>query len=169
MKNFIIAITRTCGSGATTISTMLSRDLNINMYDRNLLRLAADDQGINEAAFANADETMKNSILYKVTRKVYSGQPIPMEHPEDIPSNDQLFSFQAKVLKELAENESYICIGRAADFVLKEYPNMVSIFIYAPEAAGPAGRPDPDCRRSAFPRTGAFSLPCACSCGARCG
>lgn len=58
---------------------------------------------------------MKNSILYKVTRKVYSGQPIPMEHPEDIPSNDQLFSFQAKVLKELAENESYICIGRAAD------------------------------------------------------
>lgn len=133
MKNFIIAITRTCGSGATTISTMLSRDLNINMYDRNLLRLAADDQGINEAAFANADETMKNSILYKVTRKVYSGQPIPMEHPEDIPSNDQLFSFQAKVLKELAENESYICIGRAADFVLKDYSNMVSIFIYAPE------------------------------------
>lgn len=133
MEKFIIAITRTCGSGATTIGTMLSKDLNINIYDRNLLRLAADDQGINEAVFANADETMKNSILYKVTRKVYSGESIPMEHPENIPSNDQLFSFQAKVLKELAENESYICIGRAADFVLKDYKNLLRIFIYAPE------------------------------------
>lgn len=48
------------------------------------------------------------------------------------------------------------------------YGYAVFFFIYAPGAAGPAGRPDPDCRRSAFPRTGAFSLPCACSYGAHC-
>lgn len=52
MKKFVIAITRTCGSGATTISKMLADELGIDMYDRQLLRLASDDSGINEALFA---------------------------------------------------------------------------------------------------------------------
>ena len=56
MDKFVIAITRTCGSGGTTIGKMLSNDFKINMYDRELLRLASDDSGINEALFANADE-----------------------------------------------------------------------------------------------------------------
>ena len=49
------------------------------------------------------------------------------------------------------------------------YGYAVFFFIYAPGAAGPAGRPDPDCRRSASPRTGAFSLPGAFSSAGRCG
>ena len=48
MKNFVIAITRTCGSGGTTIGKMISNDYGINMYDRELLRLASEDTGINE-------------------------------------------------------------------------------------------------------------------------
>ena len=63
MDKFVIAITRTCGSGGTTIGKMLSKDLGINMYDRELLRLASDDSGINEALFANADEGVKNSLI----------------------------------------------------------------------------------------------------------
>ena len=51
-KNFVIAITRTCGSGATSISKQLADDLCIDLYDRKLLQLASDDSGINEALFA---------------------------------------------------------------------------------------------------------------------
>ncbi len=131
MEKFVIAITRTCGSGATTISKMLADQLGIDMYDRQLLRLASDDSGINEALFTQADEHIKNSMLYRISKKVYSGELIPPES-DDFTSNDNLFNYQAKVLKELAERESYICIGRAADYILRDKPNVLKIFIYAP-------------------------------------
>lgn len=131
MQNFVIAVTRTCGSGATSISKMLAEDLEISLYDKNLLQLAADDSGINEAMFANVDEHIKNSILYRVSKKVYTGELIPPES-SDFKSNENLFNYQAKVLKELVKKESYICIGRAGDYVLKDYPNLLRIFIYAP-------------------------------------
>ena len=131
-KNFVIAITRTCGSGATSISKILGQRLGIDVYDRNLLSLASEDSGINEELFAKADEHMKQSLLYRVSKKVYNGELIPPDS-DDFTSNDNLFNYQAKVLKELAENQSYICIGRAADFILKDHPKLVSIFIYAPK------------------------------------
>ena len=117
-NNYVIAITRTCGSGATSISKILGERLGINVYDRNLLRLASDDSGINEELFARADEHMKQSLLYRISRKVYNGEIIPPDS-NDFTSNDNLFNYQAKVLKELAANESFICIGRAADYILK--------------------------------------------------
>lgn len=131
MARFIIAITRTCGSGGTTIGKILSNDLEINMYDRELLRLASEDSGISEALFVNADETVKNSLLYKVSKKVYDGELIPPES-NDFTSNDNLFNYQAKILRELSEKESYVVIGRCADYILKDYPNVFKIFIHAP-------------------------------------
>ena len=128
---YVIAITRTCGSGAMAVSKLLAEDLGLDIYDKNLLRLAADDSGINEAVFAQADEDMKKSLLFKVSQKIYNGELIPPES-NDYTSNQNLFNFQAKVLKELTERESFICIGRAADYVLKDYPRLLRIFLYAP-------------------------------------
>ncbi len=132
MERFVIAMTRKCGSGATTISKMLAQHYGIDLYDRKLLQLASEDSGINEALFANADERVKSSLLYRACKKVYSGELIPPES-NDFTSNDNLFNYQAKVLKELAERESYIVIGRGADFILKDYKNLISIFLYADE------------------------------------
>ncbi|MFT8349908.1 AAA family ATPase [Clostridium saccharoperbutylacetonicum] len=132
MDKFVIAITRTCGSGGTTIGKMLSKDLGINIYDRELLRLASDDSGINEALFANADEDVKNSLLYKVSKHVYNGELIPPEN-NDFTSNDNLFNYQAKILRELSERESYVVIGRCADYILKDKPNVFKIFIHSSE------------------------------------
>ena len=130
-KNFVVALTRTCGSGATYIGEFLARDYGIDMYDKKILRMASDDSGISEALFAKADETMKKSLLYRVTKKIYNGEVIPPESP-DFTKNDNLFAFQAKILKELAEQESYVCIGRGADYILADYPRAVSVFVYAP-------------------------------------
>ncbi len=128
---FVLALTRTCGSGATIIGRMLAEEYGIGFYDKKILRMASDDSGISEELFAKADETMKKSLLYSVTKKVYNGEIIPPESP-DYTKNDNLFAFQAKVLKELAERESFVCIGRAADYVLRDFPHVVSIFVYAP-------------------------------------
>lgn len=130
MERFVIAITRTCGSGATSISKILAEDYAIDLYDRKLLRLASEDSGISEALFADADEHVKNSILFRVSKRVYNGELIPPESG-NFTSDINLFNYQAKVLKELAARESYVCIGRACDYILRDYDHVLKIFIYA--------------------------------------
>ncbi len=128
---FVIAITRTCGSGGGSIGKALAEAYGIDLYDRKLLRLAAEDSGINEAVFAHADEVTKKTLLYRVSRKVYDGELIPPESGNFL-SDKNLFTYQAKILRELSERESYICIGRAADFVLADKPNVLRIYVDAP-------------------------------------
>lgn len=54
MENFVIAITRTSGSGATSIGRILAKNLGVELYDRNLLRLASDDSGISQELFGQS-------------------------------------------------------------------------------------------------------------------
>ena len=108
----------------------LQKSLGVELYDRNLLRLASDDSGISQELFARADEDQKQSLLFRVSQKVYKGGVIPPER-EDFTSNNNLFNYQAKVLQELADVSSYVVIGRAADYVLRDKPNLVRVFIYA--------------------------------------
>lgn len=130
-KNYVITIARGYGSGGRTIGKMLSEELGIPYYDRELLRLASDDSGINEQLFAQADEKIKKSLLWKIARNVYKGEIIPPDS-DDFVSNDNLFNYQAKIIRELANSQSCIIIGRCADFVLKDYPNVVRVFVHAP-------------------------------------
>ncbi|HCA69189.1 MAG TPA: cytidylate kinase-like family protein, partial [Lachnospiraceae bacterium] len=130
-KKYVITIARGYGSGGRTIGKMLSADLQIPYYDRDLLRLASDDSGINEQLFAKADEKLKKSLLFKVAKNIYKGELIPPDS-DDFVSNDNLFNYQAKIIKELANTESCIIIGRCADFVLKDYDNVVKVFVHAP-------------------------------------
>ena len=130
MDKFVIAITRTCGSGATSIGKILAKNLGVELYDRNILRLASDDSGISEELFARADEDQKQSLLFRASQKVYTGGLIPPEK-EDFTSNNNLFNYQAKVLRELADESNYVVIGRAADYVLRDKPGLVRVYIYA--------------------------------------
>ena len=131
---FAIAITRTCGSGGGSyVGRKLAADYGIDFYDRKLLRLASEDSGINETIFAQADEDTRKRLLYKVSRAVYDGVDIPPESGNFL-TDRALFAHQAKVLRKLLEQESYICVGRAADFVLQDQPRVVSVFLDAPYA-----------------------------------
>lgn len=131
MGNYIITVARGYGSGGKTIGKMLAKELGINCYDRELLRLASDDSGINEELFAKADEKLKSSLLYKVAKNIYRGEIISPDS-DDFISNDNLFNYQAKVLKELAGKESFVVIGRCADYILKDYENVIRVFVHAP-------------------------------------
>lgn len=132
MDNFVITISRSAGSGGTTIGKLLAKHYGINFYDKEILRLASDDSGINEALFARVDERVKTTTLFKVSRRVYNGELIPPASG-DFTSDRNLFNYQAKVLRELAAQESYVVIGRAADFVLRDLPNVFKIYVYADE------------------------------------
>lgn len=86
--NIVITIARQYGSGGRTIGQMLAEKLNIHYYDKELLKLASEDSGINEALFANADEKIKNTKLFKVAHSIYSGELIPPES-DDFVSTDR--------------------------------------------------------------------------------
>lgn len=132
MENIVITIARQYGSGGKTVGEMLAKKLNIHYYDKDLMRLASDDSGINEALFVNADEKVKSTRLFHIAKSAYSGELIPPES-DDFTSTDNLFNYQAKIIRRLAEEESCVIIGRCADYVLKEYDNVLSVFIHAPK------------------------------------
>ena len=129
MKHLVITIARHFGSGGRTVGMMLAKELGINCYDREILRMASDASGINETLFEKADERLKSN-LFKISSKVYKGQLITPDKG-DFASNDNLFNYQAKIIKELAETESCIIVGRCADFVLKDNPEITRIYVYA--------------------------------------
>jgi cytidylate kinase len=131
MSKYVITIARGYGSGGRTIGKMLAEKLDIPFYDRDLLRLASDDSGINQDLFAKADEKIKKSLLFNIANKAYKGELIPPDS-DDFVSNDNLFNYQAKIIKELATTESCIIIGRCADFILKDYENVIKVFVHAP-------------------------------------
>lgn len=129
MNNLVITISREFGSGGHKIGTMLSEKLGIPYYDKDLIKLASEQSGINENLFGLADEKSKNSIFRKP--KVYSGDITSPDSP-NFTSEENLFNYQAKVIKELAEQKSpCIIIGRCADFVLKDRERTLRLFIWA--------------------------------------
>ncbi len=127
---YVITIARGFASGGRDIGKLLAKELGINYYDRELLRLASDKSGINEAIFDRSDEKIKGSLLYKIAKKEYKGELIPPDS-EDFISNDNLFNFQSKVIKGLADQESCVIVGRCADDILKDRNNVVKLFVHA--------------------------------------
>lgn len=132
MENTVITIARSYGSGGRTLGQLLAKELGINYYDRELLRMASDESGINEALFGKADERLKSMPLFKIAKREYQGEVLPPDSDEFV-SNDNLFNYQAKVIRELAETESCVIIGRCADYILKDHKNVIRLFFYAPQ------------------------------------
>lgn len=134
MDKYVITIARQYGSGGRTIGEMLADKLGIHFYDKELMKLASEDSGINERLFNTADEKVKQSVFSKMfkTEKAYTGEVISPESGGFI-SDDNLFNYQAKVVKELAERENCVIVGRCADYVLKDYDHVLSVFIHGPK------------------------------------
>ena len=130
MNNYIITIARSCGSGGSYVGEALEKKLNIKLYGQDILQLASEDSGISIDLFARSDEELNNNPLFRFTKYIYTGDLIPPSS-SDFTSQENLFNYQAKVLNDLAEKESYIVVGRCADFVLKDKQNVSKVFICA--------------------------------------
>ncbi len=130
MDKFVVTIARGFGSGGRTIGKMLSEKLGVKFYDKELLRIASDESGINEALFGQSDEKTKNGLFGKPG--VYKGGVIAPGKSGFI-SEENLFNYQAMVIKKLASEESCVIVGRCADYVLRGEPHVVRVFIYADE------------------------------------
>lgn len=134
MKNYVVTIARGLGSGGSHIARKLSVDLGIPYYDEEILQKAADLSGINEAYFFEANEKInKGKIVINTSKGVYDGKIYDAGDKRFL-SNENLFNYQAKVIRTFAlqGGESCIVIGKAANYILRSYPNVIKINIQAP-------------------------------------
>ena len=134
MNNFVITIARGFGSGGKEIATKLGERLGIPCYERQILTLASDKSGIDESLFVDSDEKLRSNKVAKLLHKIpFSNVLEP--HEKAFVSDTNLFNIQAEIIRELARTESCIIVGKCADFVLKDFDNVISIYIEAPRAA----------------------------------
>lgn len=136
MDNYVITIARGFGSGGKAIGLLLSDMLGVPCYDKEILQIAADTSGINESYFFDSDEKVTNGfrLLFKKingTGGHYKDYPFKPENRK-FTSNENLFNFQADVLRHLGKTESCIIIGRASNYILKDYANALHVNIQAP-------------------------------------
>ena len=129
MKRYVVSIGRQLGSGGKEIAARLAKELDINVYDKSLLQVAAHESGIDATMFEEADERNSGSFftnLFSIHGSI--SEFIPggscLEH-------DNLFEIQSEAIREIAERENCIIVGRCAEYVLRDHDAMLSIFITA--------------------------------------
>ena len=133
MDTFVITIARELGSGGSRIGRMLSQRLGYSFYDREILQMAADESGIDAGVFTRSDEQMTRFNLFRAVRMANDGKFVPSPpDQEDRVSDENLFRYQARVIRQIAQDENCVIVGRCADYILRGHRNMISVFIHAP-------------------------------------
>ena len=121
MEKRIITISREFGSGGRTIGKLVAEHLGIQCYDAELIQKLAAESGFDESYVKEAGEYTPGGFLASAFTNRSFG-----------PTNeDLLWKLQYRIIRELAEKEPCVIVGRCADYILKDYENVVNIFIRA--------------------------------------
>jgi hypothetical protein len=127
-QSIIINIGRQLGSGGHDIGRMLALDFNAKYYDHELLDLAAKESGFSEKFFQQNDEKKGFfKALFNVQTSHFSGGSMYKTNF----SQESLFQFQSEAIRKAAKEGSCVFVGRCADYVLRDFPNTVNVFITA--------------------------------------
>lgn len=129
--NYIITIGRQLGSGGREIGEKLASRLAIRFFDKELIDLAAEQSGLCKDFFEKADEKTSQGVIGGLF-----GMRFPFASDGIAPSlnclsNDALFKIQSDVIRALAENESCLFVGRCSDYILRDHPRKIDVFITA--------------------------------------
>ena len=128
MKHIIINVGRQVGAGGQEIGRLLAKDFDAKFYDRELLNLAAKESGFSEKFFKQNDEK-KGFLrgLLNVQMPHLSGGNLYGSNF----SQESLFQFQSDAIRKAAAESSCVFLGRCADYVLRDFDNVVNIFVTA--------------------------------------
>lgn len=127
-ERFVIVIGRQFGSGGRTIGKIIADRLGIDYYDTELLKKAAESEGIDPMIFKQHEEK-KPSVLKMVLQGAYgiadNFHTLPL-------SSERIYKIQSKVIQDLSDKGSCVIVGRNADFILRNHPNLLSVFLHSP-------------------------------------
>jgi cytidylate kinase len=128
-ENFIITIGRQLGSGGRQIGEQLANLLGIAFYDKELIQIASKESGLGKEFFEQVDEKKSHSLF---TGLLGAPGTLPGDYYSyNYLNNETLFKIQSDVIRELAGQRSAVFVGRCADYVLKDHPHCISVFISA--------------------------------------
>lgn len=120
MKKFSVVIARQFGSLGRPIAKEMSEILGVEYYDRDIVTMVAKEHNI----------TIKEVSTLEEKATQYSFMKFPLGNGTTA-AQDKIFNTEAKIIREIAEKESCIIVGRCADYILADNPNNINIFIYA--------------------------------------
>ena len=126
MEKTLITIGRQHGSGGTEVAEILAEKLNVWYYNREILYMAADKIG-----FDSFDEESMKELNYRKSSKYMEGLSVMMGTPGHIPVYNKMYKEQGKIIQKLAGYGSGVFLGRCADYILKDFENVYSVFLYA--------------------------------------
>lgn len=127
-NNIVVTIAREYGSGGHILGEMIARKLGIKFYDREFISMAARESGMDERYIMKNEQSIPSFWL----KCLFNGNG---SVERSLSSDDVLFVAESKIIQELAERESCVIIGRCADFVLNDYPNVIKVFCYSDMAS----------------------------------
>ena len=135
-KQYVIVIGRKFGSGGREIGERLAEKLGIPLYDKTILGKVAQEQKIDDVRLRKMDEYLNahrfTNIGLQIKKTTFNPGNLFETHHEGIIDREKVFEWQSDVIRKLAEAGPCIIIGRCADEVLKDQPNLISLFITAP-------------------------------------
>ncbi|MBN1108488.1 MAG: cytidylate kinase-like family protein [Bacteroidales bacterium] len=126
---YVITIGRQLGSGGREIGQKLAGLLAIPFYDKELIRIASRESGLGEEYFEKADEKKRFTFFANIlgpkgslTDDLYTGWYL---------NDETLFRIQSDIIRSLADKASALFVGRCADYILKDHPLCLNVFVYA--------------------------------------
>lgn len=122
----VITISREYGSGGHKLGEMLAKELGIAFYDRELITLVASESNFSEEFISKNEQRMPSSLLYQMIMQDYEA---PLD--KSLSADDALFVAQSRVIRRISSEEPCVIVGRCADYILKDRPNTVNVFLYA--------------------------------------
>ena len=136
-KQFVIVIGRQFGSGGHEIGVKLSEKLGVPLYDKEILAHIAEEQGITAERLHKMDENLRGNHLLNIgiqaqNFRLHSNAMLFETDTSSMIGRDQAFRWQEEKIRELAQRSSCVIIGRCADYILRDHPNMISVFVTAP-------------------------------------
>ena len=131
MKKYAITIARGFGSGGRTLSFKLADELGIHSYENRILTLAAHYSGYEEKDFVEVNEKLRGGYIGSKL-KALQKHLAPIPQLEHFSSDDKLFEIQSDIIRKIVDEESCIIVGKCADHILKDYDNVLSVYIEAP-------------------------------------
>ncbi len=140
MDKFVVTISREYCSGGQKIGTRLAEELGVNCYNSDMLRLVSRNENMMDDRVAS-DERIKDTLLYDVAKQFYT-EKLPTPDIDDVLTtkiNDvdmidikNIYDYQSEIIVELARRESCVIVGRCANYILKDNPNTINVFVHAP-------------------------------------
>ncbi|MCR5762840.1 MAG: cytidylate kinase-like family protein [Treponema sp.] len=140
----IITISREYGSGGHSIGKMIAGLLNVPFYDKEIIDMAAQDSGLSPDFIRKTEQNISSGLLYTLLLGASYAAPGTgtgvTSNPQagfGTPLADQVFNAQRKVIINLAKKGPCVIVGRCADYILTQSPeiateDLLNVFIYAP-------------------------------------